>query len=678
VLALLLPPVIMAENDDAVELAPVVTTTTRAARLLEDEPASVSRVEQIDIERVGHTHVNEIFHRIPGAVVTRNSGQEHLTAIRSPVLTGPGACGAFLFLEDGISSRAAGFCNVNGLFEINTEQAAAIEVVRGPGGAVHGSNALHGMVNVISRSPADAPRLGGFVETGSDAYHRAGFSAADTAGERWRISANYTDDGGWRQDSGLRQGKLNARAHRPLAGGELQWLFAATDLDQDTAGFLVGRDAYRTRPRDNDNPEAFRRAEAQRLAARWLGETAAGTGIEITPYLRRADMAFPQHFLPGQPVETNDQLSLGLMTALDFELFTDARLRAGADFEYTRATLTQFQEGEAEGTPFIRETRPPGGHYDYQVDAVLAAAWLQHERPLSDHLRLDGGLRVEYIAYDYRTRLEPGNLRDDGTECGFGGCLYTRPDDRMDSFTTPIGHIGMTWRHAPGFMPFGRVARGYRAPQATELYRLQSGQEIADLAPEKLDSFELGLRGLSGPLRYEIAAYYMKKRNFIYRDSDGFNVSDGRTRHRGIEADLSWRLAESWLLGVTATHGRHTWAFERTDGAPIERGQEIDSAPRHFGSARLGWRPAASAELELEWIYQGAYWLDTANEHRYHGHSLFALRGARDFGEHWRLWARIHNLTDRPYAERADFAFGNYRYFPGRGRSLFVSLEYRY
>jgi len=38
--------------------------------------------------------------------------------------------------------------------------------------------------------------------------------------------------------------------------------------------------------------------------------------------------------------------------------------------------------------------------------------------------------------------------------------------------------------------------------------------------------------------------------------------------------------------------------------------------------------------------------------------------------------ARVNNLTDRAYADRADYAFGNYRYFPGRGRTLFVEARY--
>ena len=93
----------------------------------------------------------------PGSSAARE--QESLPAIRSPVLTGPGSCGSFLMLEDGIPIRPAGFCNVNELFEIDTEQAAAMEVVRGPSSALYGANGLHGTLNFLLPQPGSAARL---------------------------------------------------------------------------------------------------------------------------------------------------------------------------------------------------------------------------------------------------------------------------------------------------------------------------------------------------------------------------------------------------------------------------------------------------------------------------------------------------------------------------------------
>ncbi len=43
----------------------------------------------------------------------------------------------------------------------------------------------------------------------------------------------------------------------------------------------------------------------------------------------------------------------------------------------------------------------------------------------------------------------------------------------------------------------------------------------------------------------------------------------------------------------------------------------------------------------------------------------------------WSVALRVTNLLDTAYADRADFAFGDYRYFPGRGRAYFVELGWR-
>ena len=135
----------------------VIVTATRTPQSLRDYAGSVSVVSSADGELVGSTHHSEIINRAAGAKIQRNNGQESLTAIRSPVLSGPGSCGVFLFLENSVPIRPTGFCNVNELFEVNTEQARSIEVLRGPAGVVYGSGAMHGAVNVIQAAPGELP-----------------------------------------------------------------------------------------------------------------------------------------------------------------------------------------------------------------------------------------------------------------------------------------------------------------------------------------------------------------------------------------------------------------------------------------------------------------------------------------------------------------------------------------
>ncbi|HEY5776159.1 MAG TPA: TonB-dependent receptor plug domain-containing protein, partial [Xanthomonadales bacterium] len=230
---------------DESEISEVVVTTQRHQQAKASYNGNIAQLDASTIERVEHQHINELMSKVAGAWVVRGSGQEHQTAIRSPVLGGGGACAGFLFLEDGIPVRPAGFCNINQFIELDTEQARSIEVIRGPGNALFGSNALHGIVNVLMPMPGNAgePHLG--LELGANDFFRARVSLPFEAESPWFASAIYADDGGFRDDSGYRQGKAHLKRSWTVTGGEFTVGFTATDLHQDTAGFIYGQDAYK-------------------------------------------------------------------------------------------------------------------------------------------------------------------------------------------------------------------------------------------------------------------------------------------------------------------------------------------------------------------------------------------------------------------------------------------------
>ncbi|MEE2653156.1 MAG: TonB-dependent receptor plug domain-containing protein, partial [Pseudomonadota bacterium] len=89
----------------------VSVTASRTERDPQDLSVAISVIDQDSLDRIGHTHISELLSRAPGVWISRGNGQEHLTAIRSGVLTGAGSCGAFYFAEDGIPLRGPGFCN---------------------------------------------------------------------------------------------------------------------------------------------------------------------------------------------------------------------------------------------------------------------------------------------------------------------------------------------------------------------------------------------------------------------------------------------------------------------------------------------------------------------------------------------------------------------------------------
>lgn len=655
----------------------VIVTATRTPVALTSYAGSATRIAADSVEFVGATHSSELVNRAAGAMIQRGSGEESLTALRSPVLTGAGACGSVLVLEDGIPIRPVGTCNVNELFEVNPEQAAAIEILRGPGSVLYGSSAVHGIINVIPPMPDEIPAFGAAVEYGSDAYRRLRVAASSDAPDGgFGVVMNGTDDGGWRDASGYEEEKLNSVWARALGGGALKLTLSGTNLDQETAGFIVGQGAYRDPAiaRSNPDPEAYRNATSLRFAAQYHGEQ----GNDVRVYLRSSRMDFLQHFLLGQPVEQNGQDSGGVMLSTSGRRLAGGELIAGLDAEFARSTLLQFQNhATTDGSPEANAIRPAGKQYDYDVDSRVVAGYGEWRLPLSPRWLLEAGLRLEYARYDYDNRMIDGNTDENGVPCP-GGCLYSRPADRSDDFTNLAPRLGLVWSVSDAATGYLSLARGFRAPEATELYRLQRQQSVADLDSERADAAEAGFRWRTEPLSFDLALFRMDKENVILRDSDGFNVSGGRTRHEGLEYEGDWSFAGGWLLSAAGTYAKHTYRFTGAveQGEQITSGNDIDTAPRDIHSIRLR-RSGAVLDAELEWLWVGAYWANAANTARYGGHDLGNLRISAEPGKNWSLTLRVTNLLDVAYADRADFAFGNYRYFPGRGRAYFAEIGWR-
>jgi outer membrane receptor protein involved in Fe transport len=388
-------------------------------------------------------------------------------------------------------------------------------------------------------------------------------------------------------------------------------------------------------------------------------------------------MDFLQHFLLGQPVEENGQDSGGLMLSKTRDA-GGGTLIGGLDAEIGRSSLLQYQVGPTnDGPPEANVIRPAGRQYDYDVDSRVLAGYLSWRRPLGPRWSLEAGLRLEHARYDYDNRMIDGNTDENGVPCP-GGCLYARPADRSDDFTNLAPRLGLVWSAGGPVTAYLSLARGFRAPEATELYRLQRQQTVADLDSETADSAELGLRWRSPAVSADVALFHMDKRDVILRDSAGFNVSGGRTRHVGLEYEADWAFAGDWSLSAAGTFAQHEYRFTAVveQGEQITSGNDVDTAPRDIHALRLR-RVGARVDAELEWLWIGKYWANAANTARYGGHDVGNLRVSFEPARNWLLSLRVTNLADGAYADRADFAFGDYRYFPGRGRAYFAELGWR-
>src|SRR4051794_4899593 len=212
-LAALLPAAVLGADDitgtvDETLADDVVVTATRSAAPASTTPASVSRLSAADLEEIAPHHQADALNRSAGVYIQRGSGAESLTAIRSPVLAGAGACGSFLVAEDSLPIRPVGFCNLNEMFEMNYEQARQIEVLRGPGSAMFGASAVHGVVNLLTPSVRALPDYSAGFEGGSDSFTRVRFSGSHMFGDAGSqdgigVYGIATRAPGWRDHSGV-------------------------------------------------------------------------------------------------------------------------------------------------------------------------------------------------------------------------------------------------------------------------------------------------------------------------------------------------------------------------------------------------------------------------------------------------------------------------------------------
>jgi iron complex outermembrane receptor protein len=649
----------------------VSVTADRIEKQIREQSLAISVIDKQDIDNIGHTHISEILSQTPGVWISRGNGQEHLTAIRSAVLTGAGSCGAFYFAEDGIPLRAPGFCNVNALFDVNAEQAERIEVIRGPGTAVHGSNALNGVINIISAAPSEEAETHLSLEGGPDDYGRVKFSHSDTNGKHgYRLSAQGNHDGGYKDDSGFDQQKLNFRHDFHGDIWTIQSLLSASNLNQETAGYLIGKDAYKdaSRKRENPNPEAFRNSQSVRFYSRFEREGDKDSRFVVTPYARFTEMAFLQHFLRGTPLEENGERSVGVQTAFYQNYSENVTLYNGFDMELTSAYLEQSQALPSVG-PF-----PTGQHYDYDVDAFYAAWFVGGDWQAAKNTKINFGARYDLQFYDYQNNMISGNTDANGNPCATpgGACRYARPTDDKEHFKNSSFNAGIIQSLSANTDLIANASHGFRAPQATELYRLQAQQLNADLDEESLNSVEFGFRGIWPALNYRVALYWMQKDDVIIQGNDNFNVNGGQTLDRGIEADFNWQLSQTLQWQLQASYSKHQYGND----ALAPEGNELDTAPRQLASTRLRWQPFISSTFEFEVQYQGDYFLDGDNLHRYEGHTLGNVRWRQQLNEQIYTVLRINNIADIDYADRADYSsfISDYRYFTGEPRAAYIEL----
>jgi outer membrane receptor protein involved in Fe transport len=651
-----------------------VTVVTGEARPLAELPVAVGTVSREELARTRPAHPSEVMNQVAGVWVNVTGGEGHMAAIRHPMTTDP----VYLYLEDGIPTRSTGFFNHNALYEINLPQAGGIEVLKGPGTALYGSDAIGGVVNVSTRAPAARGEAGLTVEGGPYRWARVLGTASNTfGGHGLRADLNLTRTDGWRSGTEYNRQSATLRWDAGGARTRVKTVIAGSRIDQATAGSSAISEAdYLENPTANYTPISSRFVEALRLSVGVDHRTTHGD-LSLTPYARYNRMELlPNWTLTFDPqLSDSRNFSFGLLARYRHELpALRARAVVGADLDLspgerverglavTRdgAVFTSYTEGELQ--------------YDYDVTFHGVSPYGQVEVNPIPRLRLTAGARYDLMGYAYANRL-------DDVQTG----AHRRPADTSLTYSHLSPKAGLALDVAPELGVFASYRRGFRAPSEGQVFRQGRALNTVGLSPVKADSWEGGIRGVVGGIvRYDVAAFTMTKRDDILTltnpDGTTETANAGRTSHRGVEGQIAVHLPAGFVVAVAGTYARHRYQTWEPRAGLSFNGKEIESAPNVIGSVRARYAGPllAGGDLTAEVMRVGSYWMDADNTTSYPGHTLLNLRGSYVVFRRLALYARLNNVLNERYAERASFTQARGSEFaPGMPRTFYAGMEVR-
>ncbi len=607
-------------NPDAPE---IVVTATRAAQPLSEIGQAVTVIDRAEIERRQTAIVSDLLATTPGVTVTRNGTVGALTSVR---IRGAEA-DQTLVVIDGVrvndpSSTGGGF-NFGNLLSSSVER---IEILRGPNSVPWGSQAIGGVVNIITAAPTEGVQARANAEYG---YADSVFASAGVSGKSGPVSGSLT--GGYLRTDGI-----------------------------SSAASGTERDGYR-----------------QYGATGRVGvEFAPGIGLDLRGYFADSRVDIDDGFDPNTYVVADSPAY-----ATTQELYGYAGLHANlADgrfnnrVAFTIADINRDNYSQPGGdVTFLGRGRSE--RYEYQGDF----------RPL-DQVRVVAGVERENSRFnDGFTFAHTGITSVYGQLIVKPLDILTitggvRNDDHDDfgSRTTFGANAALALR--TGTTVRASYGEGFKAPT---LYQLFSEYGNGFLAPETARNFDVGVEQafLGNRARVGVTYFNRRTRNQIdFRDCSPaeletpnsicanrpFGVYDNvaRAEADGVEFTLALRPVDA--LTMTANY-----SYIDTENRSIgdNFGNDLARRPRQTASVDADYRFAFGLSVGGTVTMVGDSFDEASNTTRLDGYALAGVRAELPIGERFAVYGRVDNLTDSRYETIA--GYGNY------GRAAYGGVRLR-
>jgi len=550
-----------------------------------------------------------------------------------PVLRGL-ARGRTLLLVDGARVTAERRAGPSATF-LDPATLGSLEVLRGPGSVVYGSDAFGGVIQATTRDPEPQRSASFALDAASGGQSQLGGSAwasLPLGTGALLVSAHATSAG----DARAAQGDAIFNSSFSARGGALRYsvplgvgrLRASVQLDRVTD---LGKAAI-----DSREVRAFYpRESSDRLVLSWIGAPGGvWDSIDATFFYGTYRIALDRDRVPtatsSRRIDSSDTDARdGSLRVLGGRALGGGRLQAGLDV-YSRFGLSANVgrlDFAGDGATVVRNTTSVAIDDARQLDGGVFATWT---RPLAEAWSLGLGLRGDRI-----------ETRNSG---GFFG-------DRSRSSAALSGNAALTWAAQQGWSVTGQLARGFRSPTLSDRYfRGPSGRGFAtgnpELDPETSLQLDLAVRHQAGRTATAVYAYRYEIADLIERYQEGadfFFRNRGKARLVGLELESQTALSGGWALDAGAA-----WTRARADS-----GEPIDDSPAPYGwlGAR---RDFAQGYVFTRLAAHLAKHDPGPTEVRRPGYLLLDLGGGWRFAEGLELRLALRNALDRDYSGSPD------------------------
>ncbi|MEN0035483.1 MAG: TonB-dependent receptor [Cellvibrio sp.] len=544
---------------------------------ISNAPAAVYVVTNEDITRSGVTNIPDALRLVPGMMVARTDSNSWAISIRgfNSTLTNK-----LLVLVDGRSIYNPVFGGV--LWEAHNlmlEDIERIEVVRGPGGALWGANAVNGVINIITRHTRATQ---GTVASAVYGNEEHGTLSA-------RHGGSFGDDGHYRVYA--KSFKQDA-SHKPVSAPDNsqdtydEWDGFRTGFRTDWADqFTLQGDAYRTNAQQLRTrysliapyataEQQLLRYEGINLLGRWIDKRDDGSQLSIQSYVDWAKRDEPVNFI-------DDRMTYDLDAQYNFAPLQRHDIILGAGFRY----LTDDQRGDR-NTTFSPQQRRNNLYSAFVQDKITLAP---------DTWFLTLGSKFEHNDFS-----------------GF----EVQPNARLQ------------WHPDQNKTVWAAISRAVRTPTPLEedvTSTLITAQNIrAALVPndhfksEQLTAYELGYRHqLTNDLSLDLAAFYNDYEHLRTTTASAENVTvvnngvdpihilipfmftnDMKGTTEGIEAVLSWNIRPDLKLAAN-------YSYMNMSLTALDPTQETDEklAPKHQAGVKLFWNMTTKWTLDVTTSY---------------------------------------------------------------------------